>query len=49
MVRLPWNPETLESVTLDWPDDPVKNTTLLGLEAIVKSGGMNTLTITVAE
>ncbi len=49
MVRLPLNPETLASVTLDWPDEPVKNTTVLGLEAIVKSGGMNTLTTTVAE
>ena len=49
IVRLPLNPETLASVTLDWPDEPVKNTTVLGLEAIVKSGGMNTLTTTVAE
>jgi hypothetical protein len=49
MVTLPLNPETLESVTLDWPDEPVKNTTVLGLEAIVKSGGMNTRTITIAE
>ena len=48
-VRLPLNPETLPNVTLDRPDEPVKNTTVLGLEAIVKSGGMNTLTTTVAE
>ena len=49
MVRLPLNPEMLATVTLDRPDEPVKNTTVLGLEAIVKSGGMNTLTKTVAE
>jgi len=49
MVRLPLNPEMLAIVTLDRPDEPVKNTTVLGLEAIVKSGGMNTLTTIVAE
>ena len=49
MVRLPLNPEMLAIVMLDRPDEPVKNTTVLGLEAIVKSGGMNTLTKTVAE
>ena len=49
MVRLPLNPEMLAIVMLDRPDEPVKNTTVLGLEAIVKSGGMNTLTTTVAE
>jgi len=49
MVRLLLNPEMLAIVTLDRPDEPVKNTTVLGLEAIVKSGGMNTLTTTVAE
>jgi len=49
MVRLPLNPEILASVTLDRPDEPVKNTTVLGLEAIVKSGGINTLTTIVAE
>ena len=49
IVRLPLNPEMLESVTLDWPDEPVEKMTVLGLDVIVKSGGMNTLTITVAE
>ena len=49
MVRLPLNPEMLERVTLDWPDEPVENMTVLGFDVIVKSGGMNTLTITVAE
>ena len=48
-VRLPLNPETLARVTLDWPDEPVKNMTVLGFEVIVKSGGMNTLTVTATE
>jgi len=48
-VRLPLNPEMLARVTLDWPDEPVEKMTVLGLDVIVKSGGVNTLTITVAE